>query len=86
MKTRHNYHDAELVGCTYSRADATLPLSFACVDGEFVHETGPFAGVIVAICVFAWLANRARYTMPIDLIVKLEERFDSPQMRKSNSR
>jgi hypothetical protein len=24
--------------------------------------------------------------MRIDLIVKLEERFDSPQMRKSNSR
>ena len=34
MKTRHNYHDAELVGCAYSRADAALLLSFTCVDGS----------------------------------------------------
>ncbi|WP_321899142.1 DUF4760 domain-containing protein [Paraburkholderia heleia] len=51
--------------------------------GEFIHEIGPFLGVIVATCVFAWQANRARYTMRIDLILKLAERFDSDPMRKT---
>ncbi|KGX17492.1 DUF4760 domain-containing protein [Burkholderia pseudomallei] len=53
--------------------------------GEFIHEAGPFAGVIVAICVFIWQANRARYTMRIDLILKLAERFDSTLMRKTRA-
>ncbi|WNC93345.1 hypothetical protein RI103_21300 [Paraburkholderia sp. FT54] len=33
MKTKHNYHDAELVGCAYSRTDSALLLSFECTDG-----------------------------------------------------
>ncbi|WP_184005219.1 hypothetical protein [Paraburkholderia sp. WSM4177] len=33
MKTRHSYHDAELVGCAYSRTDSSLLLSFECADG-----------------------------------------------------
>ncbi|TDV10972.1 hypothetical protein C7404_11988 [Paraburkholderia caballeronis] len=53
--------------------------------GDFVQKVAPGVGVIVAICVFTWQANRARYTMRIDLILKLEERFDSPQMRKTRA-
>ncbi|WP_175666672.1 DUF4760 domain-containing protein [Burkholderia ambifaria] len=53
--------------------------------GEFIHETGPFVGVIVAILVFIWQADRARYTMRIDLILKLAERFDSTLMRKTRA-
>ncbi len=33
MKTRHSYHDAELIGCAYSRINSSLLLSFECVDG-----------------------------------------------------
>ncbi|MFL9992692.1 hypothetical protein SAMN05444172_6067 [Burkholderia sp. GAS332] len=33
MQTRYSYHDAELVGCTYSRTDSVLLLSFECTDG-----------------------------------------------------
>ena len=53
--------------------------------GEFIHEIGPFVGVIVGIFVFIWQANRARYTMRIDLILKLAERFDSTLMRKTRA-
>lgn len=53
--------------------------------GEFIHEAGPFAGVIVAICVFIWQAGRARYTMRIDLILKLAERFESTLMRETRA-
>lgn len=53
--------------------------------GEFIHEVAPGVGVIVAICVFAWQANRARYTMRIDLILKLADRFDSDSMRKTRA-
>lgn len=33
MKTKHSYHDAELVGCAYSRTHSSLQLSFECADG-----------------------------------------------------
>ncbi|WP_236061155.1 hypothetical protein [Paraburkholderia domus] len=33
MEIRHSYHDAELVGCAYSRTDSSLLLSFECTDG-----------------------------------------------------
>lgn len=33
MKTKHSYHDAELVGCAYSRTNSSLLLNFECTDG-----------------------------------------------------
>jgi hypothetical protein len=53
--------------------------------GELVRNIAPVLSAIVAIIVLVWQANRARYTMRIDLILKLAERFDSPQMRKTRA-
>ncbi|MBB5468552.1 hypothetical protein HDG32_004682 [Paraburkholderia sp. CI2] len=54
--------------------------------GDFIRTIAPVIGAVVAIFVLWWQANRARYTMRIDLILKLADRFDSPEMRKTRAK
>ncbi len=54
--------------------------------GEVTLKFLPIAGALGGIVVFWWQVSRARYNQRIELIMKLAERFDRPEMRATRAK
>ena len=54
--------------------------------GEFALKFAPVFGPVLGVTVFWWQVRRARYSQRIDLILKMSERFDKPEMKAIRAR
>jgi hypothetical protein len=73
--------------CLYAAYKAWTAAYAVCNGfGETILKAGPLLGPGLGVIVFWWQVSRARYSQRIDLIVKMAERFDKPEMRATRAR
>jgi hypothetical protein len=52
---------------------------------ELVITLTPIVGVLVAICALIYQISRSRFSLNVELCLKLEDKFNSPDFRKTRS-
>ena len=52
---------------------------------ELIVTLTPIVGVLVAICALIYQIRRSRFSLNVELCLKLEDKFNSPDFRKARS-